>query len=215
MTENSEYLNADKSGVISYKVDGLEEQLKCDDFSYLNEKFLEDLNLRTGQVIASATDKGKIIDNFKCYIACCLESDEAKEAKVGDSIKLRLKTSEEIPAKIEYKAEDENNKQILVFSVNNDVIQLIKYRKTSFDVIWWSDSGLKIPNSALRYDGNVAYVIRNRSGLKEQIFVKVLKSNGKYSIVDNYTYSELKELGYNSNVLKNKKSISVYDEIEL
>ena len=102
----------------------------------------------------------------------------------------------------------------MVFEINNDVAELIKYRKTSFDVIWWSDSGLKIPNSAIKYEGNIAYVIRNRAGLKEKIFVKILRSNDKYSIVENYSYSELKDAGYDTTGISSKKSISVFDQIE-
>ena len=103
---------------------------------------------------------------------------------------------------------------MLVFEINDSVVNLIKYRKTSFDVIWWSDSGLKIPNSAIKYEDNFSYVIRNRAGLKEKILVKVLRKNEKYSIVENYSYAELKEAGYDMSKLSNKKSISVYDQIE-
>ena len=215
LTNNSEYVLAENSGVISYRVDGFESKLNSGNFSYLSEEFLEDLNIQTGQIIASTSDKGKIIDNFKCNIACVLESEEAKNAEVGDFLKLRLQSSEEISVKIAYKSLQENDKVLLVFEMNTKVADLIQYRKTSFDVIWWSDSGLKIPNSALKYDGDIAYVIRNRAGLKEQIFVKVLRANDKYCIVKNYSYSELEEVGYDISVLSNKKSISVYDEIEL
>lgn len=216
LTNNSKYVNADKSGVISYRIDGLEGTLTTGDFSYLNEAFLKNLNVQTGQIIAVNNNKtnGKIVDNFQCNIACILTSDEAKNSEVGKSIKLRLQSSEEIPAKIVYKAVENNDKTLLVFEINNNVADLIKYRKTSFDVIWWSNSGLKIPNSSIKYEGNIAYVIRNKSGLKEKIFVKVLRSNEKYSIVENYSYAELKEAGYDTSELKNKKSISVYDQIE-
>ncbi len=215
LTNNSKYVNADKSGVISYRIDGLEGTLTTGDFSYLNEDFLKDLKVQTGQIIAvNNKTNGKIVDNFQCNIACILTSDEAKNSEVGKSIKLRLQSSEEIPAKIVYKAVENNDKTLLVFEINNNVSDLIKYRKTSFDVIWWNNSGLKIPNSSIKYEGNIAYVIRNRSGLKEKIFVKVLRSNEKYSIVENYSYAELKEAGYDTSELKNKKSISVYDQIE-
>ena len=140
---------------------------------------------------------------------------DENEIQVEKTIKIRLKTGEEIPAKIVYKAGQPDGKQLIVFEINKCVTQLIQYRKMTFDVIWWSDSGLKIPNNALKYEGDVAYVIRNRGGLKEKIFVKVLKSNDKYSIVSNYTYSELEELGYDAETLRYKKSISVYDEIEI
>lgn len=214
LEKNSEYILSQTSGVISYRIDGLEEKLKSDDFSYLSKEFLEDLDVQTGQIIATSSGSGKIVNNFKCNIACVLESEEAKNAEVGKSIKLRLQDSEEITVKIVYKEMQSDDEVLLVFETTSSVADLIKYRKISFDVIWWSDSGLKIPNSAIKYEGDFAYVIRNRAGLKEKILVKVLRSNNKYSIVENYSYSELKEAGYDMTTLSSKKSISIYDQIE-
>ena len=214
LNNNSRYIVADTSGVISYRVDGLENALKSGDFSYLSEQYLKNLDIQTGQIVALSNNSGKIVDNFQCNVVCILNSEEARNSEVGKSIKIRLQNSEEIPAKIIYKASEDNNKVLLVFEINNDVTELIKYRKTSFDVIWWSDSGLKIPNSAIKYEGNIAYVIRNRAGLKEKIFVKILRSNDKYSIVENYSYSELKDAGYDTTGISSKKSISVFDQIE-
>lgn len=214
LNNNSRYIVADTSGVISYRVDGLENALKSGDFSYLSEQYLKNLDIQTGQIVALSNNSGKIVDNFQCNVVCILNSEEARNSEVGKSIKIRLQNSEEIPAKIVYKASEDNNKVLLVFEINNDVTELIKYRKTSFDVIWWSDSGLKIPNSAIKYEGNIAYVIRNRAGLKEKIFVKILRSNDKYSIVENYSYSELKDAGYDTTGISSKKSISVFDQIE-
>lgn len=214
LKDESTYIEAEDSGVISYRVDGLETKLTANDLSYLNESYLSDLKLETGKLIASTTDSGKIVNNFKCNIACLLDSEEAKNCEVGKTIKLRLQDSKEVSAKIIKKDEQSSGKQLIVFEVANSVVDLIKYRKISFDVIWWSYSGLKIPNSAIKYEGDFAYVIRNRAGLKEKILVKVLKTNNKYSIVENYTYNELKEEGYDMSSLSNKKTISVYDQIE-
>lgn len=214
LKDDSTYIEAEDSGVISYRVDGLETKLTANDLSYLNESYLNDLKLETGKLIASTTDSGKIVNNFKCNIACLLDSEEAKNCEVGKTIKLRLQDSNEVAAKIIKKDEQSSGKQLIVFEVTNSVVDLIKYRKISFDVIWWSYSGLKIPNSAIKYEGDFAYVIRNRAGLKEKILVKVLKTNNKYSIVENYTYNELKEAGYDMSSLSNKKTISVYDQIE-
>ena len=214
LKENSTYVEAENSGVISYRVDGLEQKLKNDDLSYLNESFLNDLHIETGKLIASTNDTGKIVNNFKCNVVCLLNSEEANKCEVGKTIKLRLQDSKEIPAKIVKKELQASGKQLIVFEVTNSVVDLIKYRKISFDVIWWSYSGLKIPNSAIKYEGDFAYVIRNRAGLREKIIVKVLKTNDKYSIVENYTYSELKEAGYDMSTISNKKTISVFDQIE-
>ena len=214
LRDDSTYIEAENSGVISYRVDGLETKLTSNDLSYINESYLNDLKLETGKLIASSTDSGKIVNNFKNNVACVLDSEEAKNCEVGKTIKLRLQDSKEIPAKIIKKEDQPSGKQLIIFEVTNSVVDLIKYRKISFDVIWWSYSGLKIPNSAIKYEGDFAYVIRNRAGLKEKILVKVLKSNNKYSIVENYTYNELKEAGYDMSSLSNKKTISVYDQIE-
>lgn len=214
LNNNSQYIQAEQSGVISYRIDGLENTLKMGDYSYLSEDFLKGLNVQTGQIVASSTDSGKIVDNFQCGIACVLNSNEAKNSEVGKSLKLRLQNSEEIPAKIVYKSIESDGKILLVFEVNDSVTELLKYRKTSFDIIWWSDSGLKIPNSAIKYEGDFSYVIRNRAGLREKIIVKILRKNEKYSIVENYSYTELKDAGYDTSTLTSKKSISVFDQVE-
>ena len=214
LTNNSEYIQAEIGGIISYRIDGLEETMKCDDFSYLNEQFFKKIDVQAGQIVAASAEKGKIVDNFKCNVACMLESEEALNSEVGKFVKLRLQTSEEISAKIVYKSNESANKVILVFEIDEEVAELIKYRKISFDVIWWSATGLKIPNSAIKYEGDFSYVIRNRAGLKEKIIIKVLRKNEKYSIVENYSYTELKESGYDMTSLSTKKSISVYDQIE-
>ena len=140
LKSKSEYIYADESGVISYRVDGYEEKLTNSDFSYLNKKYLEDIDIQNSQIIAINNDKSKIVNNFKCNIACVLKSKEASEIEEGKSVKLRLQDAEEIPAKIVWKRDEGNNETLIVFEINTKVEDLIKYRKISFDVIWWSDS---------------------------------------------------------------------------
>ena len=210
---NSQYVYATKSGIISYRVDGLESKLTVGDFGYLSKDFLNSINLKNGQIIAFNNSSAKIINNFKCYITCLSKTDEAINAQVGDRLKLRLPNSEEIPAEIVYKKEEGKNEVLLVFEIEQSVEDLINYRKMMFDIIWWSDSGIKVPNTAIQYEGKFAYVIRNRAGYEEKILVKVLRQNDKYSIVENYSTQELQEAGYDTSTLDSKKSISLYDEI--
>lgn len=112
-----------------------------------------------------------------------------------------------------HKSEENNGEVLLVFKLKQAVESLIDYRKITFDIIWWSDTGLKVPNSAIQYEGKFAYVIRNRAGYEEKILVKVLRHNDNYSIVENYSTAELQEAGYDISTLDNKKSIGMYDEI--
>lgn len=215
LSSTSEYIKATRSGIVSYKVDGLEDVLKTEDYNYLSTEFLESLNLKTSQIISSSSEKGKIIDNFKCYIACTLNSDEASKAKAGDTLKLRLPNSSEISTKITYIKDEENGNRLFVFEIENEVQELIRYRKIVFDVIWWSDTGLKVPVSAINNEEKLTYVTRNRAGYEEKVYVKVVRQNSKYAIVENYSNEELVSLGYDLNNLSGKKSISLYDEIKV
>lgn len=213
LNSNSKYVYSNKSGIISYKVDNLENTLVTGDFGYINKDFLDSLKLKSGQMIASNSQKAKIINNFKCYIACISKTDEAKKSEIGSRLKLRLPNTSEVPATIVHKSDQGNNGTLLVFEIEQEVESLINYRKINVDIIWWSDSGIKVPNSAIQYEGKFAFVVRNRAGYDEKIYVKVLRQNDNYSIVENYSTTELEESGFDITELDNKKSISLYDEI--
>lgn len=210
---NSEYIKAPVSGIVSYRIDGLEDKLKIDDFSYLNKNFLESLNLKTGSVIAENDEKGKIINNFECYIAVILNSDEAKNARLGDKVKLILSNLEEISATISYINVEEDDTRTIIFKITNNIEELIKYRKISIDIVWWNYKGLRVPNSSIITEDGKAYVVRNRAGYLDKILVKILRQNETYSIIDRYTTEELKDMGYTAKEINSMPKISLYDEI--
>lgn len=216
LNSGEEYLTATKSGVISYRVDGYEEILTTDDFGKYTKEFLQDLNLKTGQIIPTSNESGKIIDNYHCYIVCVLNSNYAQEAEVGDKVKLRLPSGNEVEASIEYKTIEDDD-CIITFKIDKCVEELISYRKISCSIIWWNESGLKVPNQAISTEDKngteVSYVVRTRIGYEDKILVKILKSNERYSIVTKYTSEELGELGYTSQEIRNMSSIAIYDEI--
>lgn len=215
LNSGSEYVNATTSGIVSYKIDGLETILTPDKFDNLSKDFLDKLKLKTGQIIATNNESAKIVNNFNCYIAVVLNSDEAKKASIDDSVKLRILNSDEIDAKVEYIAKPNDNEIIIVFKIDEYIKELIDYRKISIDIIWSSSTGLKVPNSAIIEENEIQYVVRNRAGYTDKIMVKILKQNENYSIIENYTTDELKELGYEAQELYSRKIIALYDEILL
>ena len=79
LNQNSEIIKTNKAGVMSYRVDGCEEILGTDDFSYLNSEFLNNLELKVGTAIPQNGEAGKVINNFSCYIACPIKSEKAIE----------------------------------------------------------------------------------------------------------------------------------------
>ncbi len=213
LNSGAEYVKAPMSGIVSYRVDGLEDTLTPDNFGSLNKEYLENLNLNTGKIVASNEECGKVIDNFECYIATISGSEEAKNAKVGDKVKVRLSNNAEIQAEITNIIEEENQERVIILKVQKQIEELINYRKITFDLIWWSASGLKVPNQAIVQENNLNYVIRNRAGYLSKILVKVKKQGDKYSIVDTYTAEELKKLGLSNAEISSYKKITLYDEV--
>ena len=215
LNSGAEYITAPESGIVSYRVDGLEETLTKDNFSTLTKEYLENLNLKTGKIIATSDECGKIINNFECYIATISSSQEAKNAKIGDDVKIRLSNNTEVDAEIAYISQENEEENLIVLQIDEQIEELTNYRKISFDLIWWSYSGLKVPNQAIVEQDGLHYVVRNRAGYLTKILVNVEKQNEKYSIVSNYTTEELKELGLTDSQIANNKTLYVYDEIML
>ncbi len=216
LNSGAENVIATKSGVVSYRVDGYEDVLTTDDFSKYTKEFLSKLNLKTGQVIPTNNESGKIIDNYCVYIVTVLQADYAGEAEIGDEIKILLPSGTKTNATIEYKKQ-EGDEYIVTLKIEDNIKELMEYRKISFTIIWWSANGMRIPNVALSYEqkgeNEVAYITRKRIEYEDKIRVKILKANDKYSIVTNYTSEELKELGYTTEEIRKMPSISIYDEI--
>lgn len=215
LNSGAEYVKAPISGIVSYKVDGLEDVLTPDNFSSLSKKYLEDLDLKTGKIVATSEECGKVIDNFYCYIALVTSSEEAKQAEVGKKVKVRLSSNTEVEAEITNIVKEENEDILIILKLEKQIEELINYRKISFNLIWWSDSGLKVPNQAIVKIDDLDYVVRNRAGYLSKILVKVTRQGEKYSIVEPYETDELKELGFSNKEIASYKKISLYDEVLL
>lgn len=213
LNSGAEYVKAPISGIVSYKVDGLEEILTPENFSSLSKEYLEDLDLKTGKIVATSDESGKIIDNFSCYIATISDSEEAKKAKQGQNVKVRLSNNVEIKAEITYLSQENENEMLLILKIDQQINELINYRKISFDLIWWSDEGLKIPNQAIVEQNELNYVVRNRAGYLSKILIKIESQNDKYTIISNYKTEELVELGFSQKEINSYKKITLYDEI--
>lgn len=215
LTSDSENVNAPESGIVSYRVDGLESVLTTENFTKFNKSFLQDLKLKTGQTVASNEEVGKIINNYQCYIVFNSNTNEAKSSKVGDTIKIRVQNSDTVKASVENIINEDDESKTITVKIANDVEKLIAYRKISFDIIWWDAEGFRIPNEAIKEKNGLSYVVRNRNGYYNKMLVKILKQNDEYCIVRQYKTEELEELGFTSSQIYSMRNIALYDEIVL
>lgn len=215
LTDGAEEVKSDYSGTISYRVDNLENIFTTgDNFNYLTKQFLDGLNLKTSNLVETSNEKGKVITEFVSYLAIEMNSDSAMEANVGNKVKIEIDDENTFNAEI-VKINEEDDFRIIVFKIDDLPEKLINYRKVSVNVIWWQDTGLKIPNSAIFEIDGKKYVERNRAGYSANVLVKVLRQNDTYAIVDNYTTTELQDMGYSYDEIQNMYKIKQYDKIAI
>jgi len=215
LKQESEYITAPSAGMVSYKIDGLEKVLTTDNLNTFNKQFLQDLDLKVGKAIASSDVTSKIVNNYNNYIVFNSNSQEAKNAKVNDKVNIKVQNDEAIVAKIQNIIEEDDGSRTIAISVEKNIEELLSYRRISLDIIWWSASGYRVPNSAIKEIDNVTYVVRNRNGYLNKMAVKVLKKGEDYSIVDSYSRDELLNLGLSSKEISDLKTLTLYDEILL
>lgn len=211
LKNGSEYQKAPIGGVVSYRVDGLEDKLTTENFGEITEKYLNDLEIRTGKIISASNECGKVIDNFKCYMAITMNSKNAMNTQVGKNATLRI-SSEEYNSKI-VQINEESGKRTIIFELSTMPEDLINHRKIAVDVIWWDESGLKVPKQALTQENGMYYITRNRMNVQTKLLVKVKIQNDKFAIIEPYKSDELKEMGFTSDEIKKYKKITNYDEI--
>ena len=214
LTSDSEYIQTPMSGVVSYRVDGLEDVLSVNDFSTITKDFLENLELKTGKIVSTSNESGKIINNFKCYIATVLKSEAANTAEIGNKVKITLSSGNEMNGEIKYITKEDKDEVLVIIEIKQLTQELIEHRKISLNITWWSSSGYKVPNSSILEDENgLKYVIKRNAGQDKKVIVKVIRKNEKYSIIDIYNDDELNELGI-EDIDKNQK-ITKYDNVLL
>lgn len=212
LNNGAEYVNSNTSGVVSYRIDGLEETLTISNLGNITSEYLKSLNLTTGQIVGKSSDKAKVINNFECYIAVTFNSDETAKTREGEKITLRLSGKEEVKAEI-YKIKEEGSNKLIFFKITDGVEKLINYRKISVDVIWWEYSGLIVPKNAILYENGKSYVLIKKNADFTKILVNVEKENDNYCLIDNYSVEELMDFGYTTEEINSMREVKLYDEI--
>ncbi len=102
LNSGAEYVTATRSGVVSYKVDGLEEMLNTKDFGKMTKEFLVRFKFENRSSCYTSEESGKIIDNYECYIASDFRFGKCKKCRSWTKIKASLPVGSEVPAEIEY-----------------------------------------------------------------------------------------------------------------
>ncbi|MBU5314155.1 hypothetical protein KQI38_19225 [Tissierella carlieri] len=206
-------------GIISYVVDGYEENYLPKDFeNYTYDKLvlkeLKDADIKTKSAITVGEPIYKIIDNFEWYIAMKIEDLKQIEGfQVGNNIKVTLeKDKRELKAKI-VSINPSDKKGVVVVRLNTMLHDFYNIRFPKVDIIKSKKEGYKIPTKSIVDKDSIKGVyIKDKSGIVKFRPIIIIGED------DNYTYVDIGDNSGNITIEGQKqpvKTITLFDEIFL
>ena len=200
---SSNNIKAPISGLVTYKIDGLENLINYNEIlNYDVEKLDEIINKYSSN---NTNNFGiNIVDNFKCYyLVKEAENENTQYIKEGQKYQIKLmdKNSNDSNTAILEKSINSNGYTYNIFSIENSVSDVLDVRETGAEIIWTKKEGLVVSLDAVVNKNGINYVTLVTGGEYIDIPIKVVISNDTVCIAENYTKEELEELGITSNAV--------------
>jgi putative membrane fusion protein len=181
---NTRDIYSDKSGIISYVIDGFEELLNVQGIDKITPEVLEKIEIPAktfsdNNVAVPGKPFAKVIDNTSCYVAVPLEASQAERLKKGEKIKLRFNDiSRETYGEIAH-VSSADGKGIVVALFNRYISELSDRREVNLDLIKSSTEGLKVQAKSLQ-DLDIL-----------NMKAKIVLVKGSYSVIEDVTVEAL------------------------
>lgn len=192
---NTREITSITSGIISYNVDGYEEQLNPKAIKALTPKVLEEIkgieqsNNSINKNVLAGKPFAKIIKGFDYYILVPVNSQKVKDLKANDNINIRINDINKIILGILTNISDEvDGEKVLTVKIDRNMSDTAGLRKINIDLIKTSFSGLKVPLKSLEdldlsnMKAKIVLVKANYAAIKE---VKVVGKNEESAIIEN------------------------------
>ena len=204
-------IKASVGGIVSYKVDSLENSINID--NVLNSSIQDIENYYLSYLQNNVSNFGiKMINNYEAYVVVKEARGENDEyISLNKRYKLRLVDNnyEEITGQVVVFLQDEQYNYV-IFKVTDNIEKIYADRLISFEVVWKRVEDLAIPVKALKYNElkDYYYVIALKYGEYVELPVKLKISSDTVAIVSKYSSEEKEELSIDS-----KYDIKLYDRI--
>ena len=203
---SSDNIISTKSGVVVYKVDGLEGKYSKEDLTIEGiEKIKSDYDKANEQAFGI-----KIVDNFESFMIVEEEISKKDYMKEGSNYTIELLDKDESIKGTLYKIIEDSEKEKVkcVFRITNGVENLVELRIADVKVIWKRYTGFWINNASMFEEKDVSYVKILSLNEYIDIPVKVITELDDRKLVNNYSKSELQELE-----IERKRSLLLYDRV--
>ena len=202
--ESGASIKTNVAGVVSYKIDGLENKVEFDKVLDYTEKEYDEIFSNYSSVLQNNLGV-KIINNFEAYLLTIIPQGENDEyIKEGSKYNLKLTDMEnkEISAKLVKKSQKDGN-NYLVFYINNYIENFTQIRETGIEIIWDKTEGMAVFKTAIKKseDENYDYVTLVNGGRYLPVPVNIISSSDTVCIVENFTSEQKEHFGITSNAI--------------
>lgn len=199
------------SGVVAYKVDSIEGKYSFSSIESMSAKDFQ--NLIDTYDNNSISEFGiKIIDNFSAYLLVRTENKENEQyIKTGKNYKIRISDLENktLSAKLKINIK-EGDYNYSLFEIDNEIDDILDYRKLSCEVVWNTDYGMAIPLNAIYEDElmHYKYVLMVYGTDYVKIPITIITQSDSIAIVENVDKEEYKKYNLDDNF-----KLELYDEL--
>lgn len=207
---NMDTIIANSSGIVSFKLDGLEQSLNPGNI----EKFsIEDVKNIVNSLSSVKNQeeklKGiKVIDNFTWYICTVVEDKQINGLKEGNRIKLIFKEHENEPVrgKIKYISEPVNGEVLVSYEIHANIDDFCGTRLADVKVVTHEYEGFMVSEKCIVEHEKQKGIYVVREGTVRFVAADVISTENGYALIRNVDSEEE----------SNKQSsgtIKVYDEV--
>ena len=198
------------SGVVTYKIDGIEEKISYNNIENYSESDFESL---ISMYDNNNSEFGiKVIDNFGAYLLVKTKTgDNDKYIKQGNRYKIRISDLENLTLIARLKKNiSSNGYNYSLFEINNEIDKLVDYRKLSCEVVWNSISGMAVPLNSIYTDEEKGYqyVLMVYGADYKRVLINIISKSDSIAIVENVDKSQ-----YDKYNLDSTFKLELYDEL--
>lgn len=214
---------ASEPGIVSYKLDGHEEDIpltllldmvdtKCEELiRSCNGVITSDLNVKQNEPVL------RIVQNDVQYFACEIKGASISQFGLNSLHTIRIPSEGVTISECKViRSSVTRAGMLIVFETSNQVERLLDRRTVNIEIVQTQESGIKIPVSALvdaDYDMGVATIFVNESGYAKGYPVRIKDYDREYAIVapleENGTVPSISTI-----VITNPKTVKEGDKVE-
>ena len=176
------------SGIVTYKIDGLEGVISYDEILNYSASELE--NLISMYDSNTNNEFGiKIIDNFGAYFLVKTPSGKYDEyIKEGKNYNIRVSDFENLVLTATLiKNINDSGYNYSLFEIHNEIDSLVDYRKLSCEIVWNTIEGMAVPLNAIYTDevNNYPYVLMVYGTDYVKVPINIVSKSDSIALVEN------------------------------